>query len=167
MNLIEKDIVPNQIVVCNDRYGQGKGWALREALKEAKGDKIIFIDGDGDISPQEINKVLIYLSQYDVVVGKKALPSRWDRKLLTFLSRFYIRLMFGFEEDSQTGLKGFNYKPSWTCDGFAFDIEILWKAKKMEKSIIEIPIRAIVSDTKSLKTIWRTLWESLVIRFRS
>lgn len=167
MERLEKEIVPNQIVVCNDRYGRGKGWALREALKEAKGDKFIFIDGDGDIDPYEINKVIIYLNQYDVVVGKKQLPGRWDRKLLTFLSRLYIRLLFGFEEDTQTGIKGFNYKPEWKTNGFAFDIEILYRAKKEGKSIIEIPVKATVSDSKSIGVIWQTLIESLIIRFRS
>jgi len=163
---IEQDIRPNQIVVCNDRYGKGKGWALREALKEATGDKFIFIDGDYDISPYEINKIIVYLNQYDVVVGNKGLPKRLDRKLLTILSRLWVRLLFNLGVDSQTGIKGFNYKPEGISDTFAFDIEILYKAIKMGKSMIEIPVRAYVSDSKSLKDIWITLIDSLKIRFR-
>ena len=164
MEEIEKEIKPLQIIVYNDRYGQGKGYALREALKEAKGDKFIFIDGDCDIMPFEIYKLLPYLEQYDVVVGNKGLPKRWDRKWLTILSRIYIRLMFGLPVDSQTGIKGFNYRPEWKTNNWAFDIEILYKANKMGKSIIEIPINAIVSDTKSFGDIWKTLLESIKIR---
>jgi hypothetical protein len=164
---IEHDICPNQIVICNDRYGQGKGWALREALKEATGDKFIFIDGDYDIQPEEINKIIVYLNQYDVVVGNKGLPKRLDRKILTVLSRLWIRFLFNLCDDTQTGIKGFNYRPEWQTDNWAFDMEILYKARKMGKSMIEIPVRATVSDSKSLKDIWLTFIESIKIRFRS
>lgn len=165
VNKIEQDIQPAEIIIYNDRYSQGKGYAVREALKEAKGNKFIFIDGDGDIKSFEIYKILIYLFQYDVVVGCKELPNRWGRKLLTFFSRLYIKLMFGLNVDTQTGIKGFNYKPEWRTNGWAFDIEVLYKAKKMGKSIIGIPVRANVSDSKSIKEIWKTLIESIRIKF--
>ena len=165
MEEIEKVIRPLQIIVYNDRYGQGKGYALREALKEAKGDKFIFIDGDFDIKPFEIRKLIPYLSQYDVVVGDKGSPKRLDRRILTILSRIWIRALFRIYEDSQTGIKGFNYKPEWTTNGWAYDIEILYKAKKAGKTIVSIPIKAIVSDTKSLGDIWTTLLDSIKIRF--
>ena len=161
---IEKEIKPLQIIVCNDRYGQGKGYALREALKEAKGDKFIFIDGDNDIKPFEIRKLIPYLSQYDVVVGDKGSPKRLDRRILTILSRIWIRALFLIWDDTQTGIKGFNYKPEWKTNGWAYDIEILYKAKKTGKTIVSIPIKAIVSDTKSLGDIWRTLLDSIKIR---
>ena len=163
---IEKVIQPYQIIVYNDRYSQGKGYALREALKEAKGNMFIFIDGDYDIKPFEINKILTYLYQYDVVVGNKGLPKRWDRKILTILSRLWIRLLFNLCDDTQTGIKGFRYKPEWKTNGWAFDIEILHKARIMGKSMIEIPVRATVSSSKSLKDICQTLIESINIKFR-
>jgi len=164
---IDALIFPEQIIVCNDRYGRGKGWSLREAIQEAKGDYILFIDGDRDIKPYEINKLLPYMFQYDIVVGRKELPIRKDRKILTFLSRLYIKYMFGLNVDTQTGIKCFNYKPKWTTDGWSFDLEILYKAKQMGKSMIEIPILATVTDTKSGKDIWLTLLSSLKIRFPS
>ena len=146
---LEMEIHPAQIIVYNDRYGQGKGYALREALKEATGDYFIFIDGDFDIKPYEIKKLIPYLKQYDVVVGNKGVPKRLSRKILTILSRLWIRLLFNLCDDTQTGIKGFNYKPEWITDGFAFDIEIIARAKQAGKRIVEIPIIAKVSDTKS------------------
>ncbi len=165
MEEIEKVIQPPQIIVYNDRRGQGKGYALREALKEATGDKFIFIDGDNDIKPFEIYKLLPYLEQYDIVVGSKGLPERFDRKILTILSRLWIRSLFNICEDTQTGIKGFSYKPEWITNGWAADIEILWKAKKQRKTMITIPIQATVSDTKSLGDIWTTLIDTIKIRF--
>jgi len=166
MEEIEQEIGPSQIVVCNDRYGKGKGWAVRQAMEQATGDTILYIDGDGDISPFEIKKVLAYLGEYDVVVAKKNLPKRLDRTILTLLSRSWLWLLFGFWIDTQTGLKGFTYKPEWRTDGWAFDVEILAKARLAGKSMIEIPIKACVSDSKSLKDIWRTLLETIRIKSR-
>jgi hypothetical protein len=105
--------------------------------------------------------------QYDVVVGRKYFPKRLGRKLLTFCSRLWIRLLFGLMIDTQTGIKAFNYKPEWKTDGWSFDIEILYKAKKEGKSIIEIPVKAVASGKKGLKDIWLALMETLKIRFQS
>lgn len=163
---IEKLIAPDEIIVYNDRYGRGKGYALKEALKEARGDSFIFIDGDWDIKPYELKKVLTYLKQYDIVVGRKQLPIRKDRKLLTFLSRLWIKLLFSLDVDTQTGIKGFNYRPSWNTNGWAFDIEILYKAKQENRTMIEIPVKATISDKKTIKDIWLTLLETLKIRFQ-
>jgi len=164
MDTIEQVIRPDQIITCNDKYGKGKGWAVRQAMEQATGDKILYIDGDGDISPFEIQKVLAYLGEYDVVVTKKSLPKRFGRAILTLLSRSWLWLLFRFWVDTQTGLKGFTYKPEWRTNGWAFDVEILANARKLGKSMIEIPIKATVSDSKSLKDIWRTFVETIRIK---
>jgi glycosyltransferase involved in cell wall biosynthesis len=156
-----------QVVVANDLDGRGKGWALREGLRLAKHKRIVFIDGDLDIHPTEIFKLLPYADKFDIVVGKKELPHGLKRKVVTFFSRLYIRLMFGICCDSQTGLKIFNYKPDFKTDSWACDIEIMYKAIKSGKTIKEVPIHATVSDSKTLKDLWTTLKDSLNIRFRS
>jgi glycosyltransferase involved in cell wall biosynthesis len=156
-----------EIIIVNDPTGKGKGWAVRQGVEKASGWLLIFIDADMDINPYEITKLLPHLANYDIVVGKKDLPKNFKRKLLTKLSRLYIRLLFGIKVDTQTGIKVFNYKPEWTSDGWAFDIEILYKAKKMGKTMVEIPIKANVSDSKTLKDIWTTLLDTIKIRFQS
>ena len=155
-----------EIIVSNDYDGRGKGWALRQGLERATQRPIIFIDGDNDIKVEEIAKLLPYLKQYDVVVGRKELPRSFKRRLITFLSRLYIRVLFGCRWDSQTGLKGFNYTPTWDSDSYAFDIEILAKARKNRKRIVEIPIHATVSDSKTMKEVWLVFLDSLDIWWR-
>jgi len=164
---IEKAFPCEQIIIATDRYGKGKGWALREALKEAKGDIIIFLDADGDISPKMIKRFLPFLEDCDAVIGSKTVVnSPLHRKIITYLSRVYIRLMFALPFDTQTGLKMFrrNILPSWKTDGYAFDIEILNKLKKNKARIIEIPIEASIKGKVSLKMLWRIFLETLKIR---
>ena len=155
----------HDIIAYNDAEGKGKGFAIREGLKCAKSDYYVFIDGDGDIDPRQISRVVYFLrAGYDVVVGKKELPQRISRMILTYASRLWIRMLFGIKVDTQTGLKGFNYKPEWTTDGWAFDIEILYKAKKDGRIMAEVPVHAIVSSKKSMKDIWSTLVDTVKIR---
>lgn len=153
------------ISTVNDTSSQGKGWTLRECVKAIDTDTYVFVDGDGDIDPVYMAPMVFYLNQgYDVVVGKKELPRTFKRKLLTFLSRIWIRLLFGIGVDTQTGLKAFKYKPHWHLNGWAFDIEILWDAKKKGKKILELPIHATVSSGKSWHDIASTMRDTIKLR---
>ena len=111
-----------------------------------------------------IKKLQSLIEGFDIVVGKKELPRRWDRKLLTIASRLWIKVLFGLDVDTQTGLKGFNYKPGWKTDGWAVDSEILHKAQQLGKTMTEIPVHAIVSSGKSIRDILLTLKDTITIR---
>ena len=165
------DAVGPDAHICsyNDYGSRGKGYALRQALKAAqvyKPDYYIFIDGDGDINPAQIQPFLFFLGQgYDVVVGKKELPGRLDRRVLTYLSRIWVKLLFGLGVDTQTGIKAFSYAPTWFLEGWAFDIEILWEAKKAGKKMLEIPIHAVVSSGKSWKDVFSAFRDTIKLRW--
>lgn len=152
-----------QIIVAVDRYSRGKGWAVREALSQATGEIVCFIDGDGDIHPSMINRLLPLLNDYDIVVGKKEIIGMPSRKLLTLLSRLYIRMFFGIPVDSQTGIKLFRgyALPVWKSNSFAFDIEILSKAKKAGFSMTEVTVEAKIVKRMRLKSIISALKESI------
>tara|TARA_Y100000310_G_C20523426_1_gene734825 strand:+ start:116 stop:688 length:573 start_codon:yes stop_codon:yes gene_type:complete len=157
-----------QIIVANDLKSKGKGWALREALKEAIGDKIVFLDADGDIKPGMLYRLLPFLDVYDIVVGSKILRNvPLHRKIITWLSRIYVRLVFGLSIDTQTGIKIFKREvlTDWETNGFGFAIEILWKAKRKGYSMIEIPVEANIKAKMSLWIVVRTFFETIRILF--
>jgi len=153
----------SDIVVGHDPAGNGKGWAIHHALNQSEiSYPLIFIDRDMDIHPFQIIKLLNKSKNYDIVVGKKEIP-KGVRGLITRLSRLYIRVMFGIKVDTQTGVKLFNYTPEWTTKGWACDIEILYKAKKLGKTMTEVGVEAQVSKPKTIKDLWITLVESFRI----
>jgi len=169
IELCEAYFPNSQIIVCNDRYGQGKGWAIRKALEYAKGDFIVFIDADGDINPRMIRRLIPFIIDYDIVVGKKEVRGMFSRKVITILSRFVIKVLFGIGVQTQTGVKLFRRDAlsTWESDSFAFDIEILHKAKKEGKKIINIPIDADITRKMKLSSIWKTLVDVIKIwRYR-
>lgn len=164
-----KPIMDFEIVIKDDLWGNGKGWALREALKKAKGDYIALIDGDMDIHPRMFERLIPFLQDYDIVVGsKRLLKAPLQRRILTRLSRIYIRFVFGVKADTQTGIKIFKRStlPTWEIDGFMFDLEILAKAHMAGHEIVEVPVEATISKTVAGRTICKSLMDSLKLKFR-
>jgi len=155
------------VVLIEDYEGKGKGWALRKGLETAEGDVICFIDGDIDIHPGEIHNLLPYLTYYDVVIGIKRLdrlPPR--RRIVSFGYRILVRMLFHLHiSDTQTGLKLWKRSkiPDWTTDGFAYDIELMVKARKAGLRIKEIPIRCRIYSKVKISSIIKTFWETIRI----
>jgi glycosyltransferase involved in cell wall biosynthesis len=162
---VEQLFPGSQILIASDRLGNGKGWAVRMGLKHATGDIIVFLDGDGDIHPRMINRLLPHLDEFDIVVGKKDLRGFLSRRIITILSRLYIRLMFGLKCDTQTGIKAFKRAAllDWETNGFAFDIEILAKAHYSGFSMYEVTVDAEIVRKMKVKSIINTLFETFKI----
>lgn len=169
INEIEKTLCSYEveIIVAVDRDRRGKGWAVREALTQSRGDVVVFIDGDMDIHPKMIRRLLPHLDEFDIVVGKKDTRCRWDRYILTILSRLFIYTLFKINVDTQTGIKCFHryvLRHGWRCNNFAYDIEILARAKYSEFTMYEVTVEANVSKRMSFRSIWRTLIETIKLR---
>ena len=157
-----------EIIVSSDREGNGKGWAIREAMRHAKGDLIAFLDGDGDIHPRMLLRLLPFLEDFDAVVGTKRITHKhFNRRVVTILSRLYLRFLFGLEVDTQTGIKLFRREmlEDWYTDHWLFDVEILHKIKRNGGRIIEVPIEAEINAKLSKGAIWKTLIESVTLKF--
>ncbi len=156
-----------QILVADDPEGRGKGWAIREKLKEAQGSLIAFIDGDLDIHPGELEKLISPILEADICVGVKCLADLTPkRRVLSWGYRLFVKLLFGLPiSDTQTGVKLFKRYalPEWECDGFSFDVEILARAHSKGFKIAEAPIKAKVSGTKSLYQTFWMIWETMKI----
>lgn len=162
---------PNaEIIVEHDFEGNGKGYTLREGLKKATRNWIVFLDGDMDILPCEIHKLINNVDGADVVVGIKSTKNTpFSRKVISHLSRRLIKMMFNIPlVDTQTGIKLFKRETlsDWETDGFLCDIEIIYKASKKGFKIAEVPVDAFLSKAKTIKQIGKTLWELIILKFR-
>lgn len=170
---VEKIGIAHEIIVVADQERHGKGWALREAFKQAKGDQIAFLDGDGDIEPRMLLRLLPFLADFDVVVGSKRITiASLQRRLITHLSRFYLQFFFGLKVDSQTGIKLFRrtalslFSAYWKCDGYLFDVEILTTCQRHGLRIVEVPVEAEIKAGVSWISLCQTFWESLGLWYR-
>ena len=68
---------------------QGYGYAIMRGLKEATGDLIVIVEGDGTFQPKDIEKFLSYSDEFDVVLGTRTSPAViWSGAFMPFLVRF-------------------------------------------------------------------------------
>ena len=53
-------------------YNIGNGAAVKTGIREAAGDILVFMDGDGQHDPEDIPRLLSHLPKYDLVVGARS-----------------------------------------------------------------------------------------------
>src|SRR5262249_10490230 len=56
-------------------YNIGNGAAVKTGVREASGDIIVMMDGDGQHSPADIPRLISYIGDYDMVVGARTRDS--------------------------------------------------------------------------------------------
>lgn len=159
-----------QIILSDDLESKGKGYAIREGLKHATGDIICFLDGDMDIHPIELFKLLNEVDEYSIVIGNRFYRASISRRILNLGYKFLLWLLFGFSFsiDTQAGIKVFHryVLSNWQTDSFAFDIEILAKAIKTGYRVKQVPVISEIRRTKNIKVIWNTFIETIKVRQR-
>jgi glycosyltransferase involved in cell wall biosynthesis len=160
-----------EIIVENDEKGIGKGATLRKGLQRATRDWIVFLDGDLDIFPSEINKLIDGAKKADIVVGVKSLADLpFRRKIISMFSRMLIKGLFFLPvSDTQTGIKLFRREAlsDWSTDGYAFDVELLQKAHKRGYKISEVMVNVNSTKSKNMRDIIKCLKDVIRLWFRS
>jgi dolichyl-phosphate beta-glucosyltransferase len=134
----------------------GKGGAVRFGVLNAKGRYILFMDADGATPLDEIPKLLNALARgHDLAIGSRVMQNPGEvevktsphRRLIGRCFAFFVNLFaFGGIGDTQCGFKMFRREaalaifPRQKTVGFAFDVEILFIARRLSLSIIEVPV---------------------------
>ncbi len=134
----------------------GKGSAVRMGMLNALGRHVLFMDADGATPLDEIPKLLARLEEgVDVAIGSRVAQMSHETRVITSFHRKIIGRIFaalvnvfatpGFA-DTQCGFKMFRQDvikaifSRQKLNGFAFDVEILYIAKKLGLSIVEVPV---------------------------
>jgi glycosyltransferase involved in cell wall biosynthesis len=135
---------------------RGKGAAVRAGMLAARGEYVLFSDADLSAPIAEAPRLLEPLrSGYDVAFGSRALKrelievhqSRF-REASGQLFNFVLRIVTGLPfRDTQCGFKAFRREaaqrvfPLQTIEGFGFDPELLYIARKLGYRLLEVPVR--------------------------
>lgn len=132
----------------------GKGGALIEGFKIARGDILAFVDVDGATRPEELHKLIKGLGASDGAIGsrwltgsnmlvKQPLPRRIASRGFNLLVKLLFSLPF---KDTQCGAKVFKKHAidevlaRLQTTNFAFDVELLYRLKKGGYKVDEVPI---------------------------
>lgn len=141
----------NLMILCQDK-NRGKGAALRVGFEKATGDAIAVQDADFEYDPQDLNRLVSYLTtdQADVVYGSRFKRSvlqvhrtyhYFTNRLLTLLSNLFSGI---YLTDMETCYKVFRAdllkSMNLRSNRFGFEVEVTAYLAKIRPRILEIPI---------------------------
>jgi dolichyl-phosphate beta-glucosyltransferase len=175
---------PEQGRSFKNENNRGKGYAIRRGIQESKGDVLLFSDADFSTPIEEFPRLAGYLENgCDISIGSRSLPNSnvgvrqtWIREGMGKIFNLLVRMIVlrGFI-DTQCGFKSMKKErvlpllPKMAVDGFCFDVEFLFLAKKAGLKIVEVPVTWIndpVSKVHILKDSTKMFLDLLRIRFR-
>ena len=174
---------PNVALVRYEK-NKGKGHALRTGVLVTKGDFVLVMDADLSTPMEELQKLMPYLSdgRFDIAIGSRALALSdiikkqpwWRQGMGKMFNKIVKTLVIGDFSDTQCGFKLFggdvarNLFGAAKIDRFAYDVEILARAKRKGCRIKEVPIRWIDSPESRVDPLMdslRMLVDLVRIRF--
>jgi len=135
---------------------RGKGAAVKRGMLEVRGTNALFMDADHSTPIQEWEQCAPWLrGGYEVVIGSRKMPGAQVRVHQPFLRESMGKaftwltnaLLTGNVTDITCGFKGFAAQAArrifalQRIDGWGFDAEILFLAKRLGYRIREIPVR--------------------------
>jgi glycosyltransferase involved in cell wall biosynthesis len=172
---------------------RGKAYAVRTGVLSSSGQYVLFMDADGATPIAEVDKLLPYLEgDYDVAIASREGlgAQRYDepvyRHLMGRVFNFVVRaLAVPGIQDTQCGFKAFRREAAldlfanlrlYAHDGgpvqgavlTAFDVEILFLARKWGYAIAEVPVRWYYGDESKVNPVkdsWRNLRDVIRVRW--
>jgi dolichyl-phosphate beta-glucosyltransferase len=141
--------------VLRNEGNRGKGYAVRRGMLAARGERRLMTDADLSTPIEELERLGARMDEgYDVVIGSRALPGArievrqpWYRENMGRLFNLFVRaLAVPGVTDTQCGFKLFTAAAArdvfaaTRLDGFSFDVEALFLARRKGYRIAEVPV---------------------------
>lgn len=152
-NCAKKD---KSIKVVSYKKNHGKGYAIIQGIKSAKGQYILFTDIDHSVPIDSINNFFPYFEQgYKVVIGSRRVKGAQilvhQKPIREYLGRGFtllvnLLIIWGVR-DATCGFKAFENKTAQKIFGlinvydWAFDAEILYICKKLKIPFAQAPVK--------------------------
>ncbi|MBO0912376.1 MAG: glycosyltransferase family 2 protein [Acidobacteria bacterium] len=134
---------------------RGKGYAVRNGMLSATGGIVLFTDADLSAPIEQAAKLFDAIeSGFDVAVGSRWLDPTLQAQRQSPARQFYgrsfnllLKTLLGLNfKDTQCGFKAFTSRAAHklfslqTIEGWGFDAEILYLARRLGFSVKEVPV---------------------------
>ena len=174
----EEGKLDKRVKVLSYKENKGKGHAVKMGVLNSKGDVVSFLDGDLDISPAQIKNYIRELEGCDLVIASKAHPlsiitAPFVRKVLSKMFSILVRVAVGIDiKDTQSGLKIGNGNALrkifnvMLVKRYAFDVEMLAIASKLNLKIKESPIEITLDCSFNIREMVKMFIDVLGISYR-
>jgi dolichyl-phosphate beta-glucosyltransferase len=162
---------------------RGKGAALREGVLASRGGRVLLTDADLSTPIEDLARLEPHLEHAAIVVGSRAHPDSAIERHQPFyretMGKVFNRLLrhLGLTElpDTQCGFKLLRGEVArqlfaqLTIDGFAYDVELLWRAKALGHEVAAVGVRWADSPSSRVHPLFdsaRMLWDVVRLRWR-
>ena len=142
--------------VLENPGNRGKGYSVKQGVLAARGEWVLVSDADFSTPIEEFEKLHACLqNDCDIAIGSRALSDSdigvrqaWYREGMGRIFNVFVQMMVlrGYG-DTQCGFKCFRREEAvpifsqMTVDGFCFDVEFLFIARKRGLKIKEVPVK--------------------------
>src|SRR5450631_1492485 len=145
----------SDLCLIDNPVNYGKGQSIRDGVRRATGDIILFADADNSTPIEDAEKLVQAIEEgADIAIGsrwvKRSLqvrPQPLHRRLNGRVYNLLLRGILGLDyKDTQNGFKAFTRSAAKTVfglqkiGGWGFDAEVLYLAKKFGFKVREIPV---------------------------
>jgi len=143
--------------VIGNPGNRGKGYAVKHGMLEARGEHVLYTDADLSSPIGELEKLWDAAARAgaQVAIGSRAVDRSLvgvhqprARELVGRLFNLVMRMVTGLPfRDTQCGFKLFEARaareifPRQRLDGFGFDVEVLFIARRLGYRALEVPVR--------------------------
>ena len=157
-------------------YGRSHLDGMRAALQTGAA-YICQMDADLSHDPEDLRRMLQAAPRADLIVGSRYVHGgrvvNWPprRRALSAFANWYVRAITGVGiQDCTSGFRCWSRTlvaaldlADVRSDGYAFLVELAWKARRAGASILEVPITFVERREGASKLSWRIIAESAVL----
>lgn len=175
-------LMPNLRIIRAGSTNQGKGFAVRRGMEEARGNIRLFMDADNATSVDQCFQMVPFFKEgYDVIIGSRSAkgsvlmpPQPLLKQIAGLAGSIFVRLL-GLQKrkDTQCGFKCFSEEAAQEIfrrtkiQGWIFDTEVLMLADRLGFRTKEVPV--VWKDNHvskvSMRGYYRALFDALRIRW--
>jgi len=181
--MVAETFAPRGVQVHRQGRNHGKGAALRAGVLASQGAQVLLVDADLSTPIEDLERLRPHLAQAQVVLGSRAAPGAnvtihqpFYRELMGRTFNLLIRI-FGVRgfRDTQCGFKllegavARRIFKELLIDRFAYDVELVWLARRRGYKVVEVGVTWANSPKSSvdpLRDSTRMLWDVLMMRVR-
>ncbi len=174
-----------KVRVLKNQFDNGKGSTLKVGFvfsnliyKMKDDDHIIFMDGDGQIGPENITALLNHmtLNTADVAIGNKRhiysiTDYSFQRNIISICYNLLIKFLFGMKyQDTQCGIKIFKKMAlekiidRVNVKKYAFDLELIVALRESRFRVADAPVKINQQEnlgSVSLDSMWQTFIDTV------
>lgn len=169
------------VTVLPAPQNQGKGAAVRRGVLASRGQRVLISDADLSTPIEDLETLEPHLAETPVVFGSRAVKSAqvrlkqpFYREMMgkTFNKILWLAGIWGIH-DTQCGFKLLDGDVArdlfqhLVTPGFAFDVEVVWLARRAGHDVAEVGVVWVNSPSSRVSPLWdppRMLLE--IVRFR-